>query len=769
MSLIQLSAGMQIAWEIAAIEAAINHNQAIETDHFTIGLLSFQKIPHEQPDNQLYGAFCEEKEKFYSILDSNEIDSVAVRRKIRNLAIPGSSTYEDGIIHRSSNCKAFLSQVEKLSGAPVTSYSYFLALLNHPETSLHRILKESGLDIELIKQDLINQHIKVSKQKKEPAIQSRYNQLNRFGRNMVDQAGNTGLPEVFERSAEIRQIITTLGKKTKNNVILIGEPGVGKTAIVEGLARMMADNKVLPGKVIFQIPVSSLVSGTKYRGDFEERLKDLIDEASRCPEVILFFDELHQLIGAGGPEGGLDAANILKPALSRGSFSCIGATTISEYRKYLEKDAAFTRRFQSIMVTEPSVEQSVRILMGLKPGLEKHHQVVITDEAVQLAVEYSVRYETDRFLPDKAIDLVDEACSAVLNKAITINQFGKNLQTGNQAILVNGSHIARVVSMHTGIPISQITDKEAVKLANLESELKKRVIGQDEAITELCNVIRVFKAGIGLQDRPVGVFLFLGSTGVGKSLLAKALAAALFKSDSALIRFDMSEFMEQHTVSKLIGSPPGYVFSEEEGALTKRLRDKPYSVVLFDEVDKAHTKILDILLQLFDEGRISDNRGRLVDGRNAIFIMTANFAQTSRRQIGFSPADRVNNENRAITELTGQFRQEFINRINKIIIFNSLASSDVESIIENSIRDFKETLLNKLNLTMRIEGNLNSRIAAFCDYEKFGARAVSREFERNLREPVSQCILDYEAEGKSIAGKTIRINAEELKITISIV
>jgi ATP-dependent Clp protease ATP-binding subunit ClpC len=595
----------------------------------------------------------------------------------------------------------------------------------------------------------------------------KYKYLQTYGTDMVKLAGESAYPEFEGRTYELRQVITFLGKKTKHNPLLIGEPGVGKTAIVEELARQIHQGKVLPGRIIFQISAAALVAGTKYRGEFEERVIHIIEEASKSPEVILFIDEIHQFIGAGGSEGGMDAANILKPALSQGKITCIGATTISEYRKYIEKDSAFARRFNTISVNEPSAFETIKILNRIKPGLEEYHHVTIDDDAIRASVEFSVRYETDRCLPDKAIDLLDETCSAIANSAITVLDPAEFLSGGSTAPIVTPLHVAKIISRKKGIPVSQITQAEAEKFSKLEVILKETIKGQDQIVQEVANYIKISKAGMADPNKPVGVFLFIGPTGVGKTLLAKTLAAALFTSDSDLIRYDMSEYMEQHTVSKLIGSPPGYVLSEEEGILIRNLRNKPYSVVLFDEIDKAHPRILDILLQLFDEGRITDNKGRLIDGRNAIFIMTANTGKEERKSIGFN----VNDENLPVkpvkVDLGKMFRQEFLNRINKILVFHTLSKGDIETIVNQHINDLFALLKGKFNVVVQVEGDLIQYIVNRCSYETFGARTVIREIEKNLKEPISQHIIDYQARGNSLSGSCLKINVTDQKVEIS--
>jgi ATP-dependent Clp protease ATP-binding subunit ClpC len=777
--MLELSPGLYLAWKIAALEASEKRSDSIEVIHIMIGLLSFDKIPDNKSDEQGYKTFILEKNLFYQILTHHHFDITQTRRMLRNLVVQGSADYPDNVIHRSEECKNLFMQVGKTSGNLINSLDFFSAAINIPGAVISQVLLKNNIDIDSLTKDLtacpdpaitlpISTPGNQTAGEKESAGPSpRYKFLSKYGTEMVSQAENS-MYSVFEgREGEIRLMITALGKKTKHNPIIIGEPGVGKTAIVEGLAQLIFQGKVLPGRRIFQISASAIVAGTKYRGEFEERLINIIDEATKYPEVILFFDEIHQFIGAGGSIGGVDAANILKPALSRGNLTCIGATTITEYRKYIEKDAAFNRRFQCIYVNEPSADETINILYRLKPSFEEYHHVIINEDAIRAAVEFSVRYETDRCLPDKAIDLLDESCSAISNKAITIN--GKDEKSGiPTAFIVDSICVAKIMSRRKMIPISQITRHDAEKFSKLETILKEKIKGQDEVVTEVANLIKISKAGMGDPNRPVGVFLFIGPTGTGKTFLAKTLAAALFSSESDLVRYDMSEFMEQHTVSKLIGSPPGYVLSEEEGILIKNLRNKPYSVVLFDEIDKAHPRILDILLQLFDEGRITDNMGRLINGRNAIFIMTSNMGGTDRKSVGFNMNEEKTSGNQIPVDLKKMFRQEFLNRINKILVFNSLSKDDITTIISDNISELFTFLKDKFNMTVQPQGDLTGYILNRCSFETFGARVVTREIDKTLKEPISQSIIDYQAQGKTISGSCLRVTVTGQKLEILI-
>lgn len=770
----RLSPGLNIAWRIAALEAMEKRSVSIDITHFILGLLSFDKVPIENAEDQYIRAFLYEKKAFYDTLAEFRMDITATRRALRNSINPGTANYSDNMIHRSEECKKILDTAEHTSGQYLTSLDFFAASVTSDNQPIRMLLAESNIDIKELYKKLVltsrsmtwQPDIDVFVSTSETAANTtvKYKFLQQYGKDLNSMAEKS-LFSVFEgRQGEIRQLVTTLGKKAKNNPIIIGEPGVGKSALVEGLAMLIYEGKVLPGRRIFQVSASSLVAGTKFRGEFEERLLNLIDEALRNPEVILFFDEIHQFVGAGGAEGGLDAANILKPALGREGFTCIGATTIGEYHKYIEKDPAFTRRFQKIIINEPTAKETIEILEKIRPSLEKFHNVVIADDAIKATVDLCIRYEPDKCLPDKAIDLLDESCSAVSNKTITIEALNQNKEPDSIVPQVDNQCIARLLSRRTGIPLSRIAIEEAHKYAQLGQILKNEIIGQDDSIDELVNYLRISKSGIGDPSKPLGVFLFIGPSGVGKTYLAKRLAAALFLSESNLVRFDMSEYMEMHSVSKLIGAPPGYVMSEEEGQLISKLRNKPYSVILFDEIDKAHPKIMDILLQLFDDGRITDNKGRLIDGRNAIFILTSNLISSSRKHVGFGAEQKKDDKNRLEIDLLKMFRPEFLNRINKILLFNSLTKQDVVDIIKNEISLLCELLVSKFNINIAIKGDPSELIFSRCQFELFGARSISREISQLLKEPISQYIIECQAQGKIIQGQSLSIETREQKL-----
>lgn len=625
--------------------------------------------------------------------------------------------------------------------------------------------------------------------------------LDKFGRDLTQAAKNGEIDPVIGREKEIQRVIQILSRRTKNNPVLIGEPGVGKTAVAEGLALEIAKGNVpeiLKDKRVVSLDLTGMVAGAKYRGDFEERIKAAIDEVKKSKNTILFIDELHTIVGAGAAEGSADAANILKPSLARGDFQVIGATTLNEYRKYIEKDAALERRFQPVKVGEPTPEQAVQILKGLRDSYEAHHKVKITDEAINAAVTLSSRYIADRYLPDKAIDLIDEGASKVRlasltspdnvkeledeiadyekEKASAINEQDferaarlrdeqKELQTklddakkkwqeqqkGNSGE-VTAEDIAKIVSEWTGIPVVQLTKEESERLLNMENVLHERVIGQSEAVTAIAKAIRRGRVGLKDPKRPVGSFIFLGPTGVGKTELCKALAEAMFGDENAMLRLDMSEYMEKHTVSKLIGSPPGYVGFEEGGQLTEKVRRKPYSVVLFDEIEKAHPDVFNMLLQILEDGRLTDSQGRTVDFKNTIIIMTSNVGARliteKQSSLGFYSENEnaEESEKKDIKELvTGElrkvFRPEFLNRVDDIIVFNKLNKDEIKQIAVKMLKTL-ENRLDKMNIKISFTDNAISEIADKGFDENYGARPLRRAIQNEIEDPLSEQMLE---------------------------
>ena len=587
--------------------------------------------------------------------------------------------------------------------------------------------------------------------------------IAQFTRDLTDLAARGRLDPVFGREKELRRVIQILSRKTKNNPCLIGEPGVGKTAVTEALAQHIADGRVpefLKGKRIVSLNISSVVAGTKYRGEFEERMKNILEEFSAHPEIILFIDELHTLIGAGGAEGSLDAANILKPALSRGEIQVIGATTLNEYRKHIEKDAALKRRFQSVLVEEPDEEETLAILSGRKALYEEHHQLTVSEDALRAAVRLSRRYITDRLWPDKALDLLDEACAGVRLSA-----------SPEEKPELTAHDIAKTVSLWTKIPLEQLNKEENARLTELESRIHERVIGQEEAVSALARAIRRSRVGLKDPRRPIGSFLFLGPTGVGKTELSKALAAALFGDEKDLIRIDMSEYMEKHSVSKIIGSPPGYVGYDEGGQLSERIRRKPYSVVLFDEIEKAHPDVFHILLQILDEGRLTDSQGTTVDFRNTVIIMTSNAGAErimAPKALGFSAgetpqADHDRMKGQVMEEVHRFFRPEFLNRIDEIIVFRMLGREDIRAILALQLKEIEQRLRESNDLTLRLTPEAENWFTARGYDPKYGARPLKRLLQNELEDKLSDAILS----GKIVPGDTVTIGVQDDRIVLS--
>lgn len=653
-------------------------------------------------------------------------------------------------------------------------------------------------------------------------------ELTDFGTDLNESAKQGKIDPVIGRDTEIQRVIQILSRRTKNNPVLIGEPGVGKTAIAEGLAQRIVNGNVpeiLRNKRIISLSISSMLAGAKYRGEFEERLKKAIDEVQQHDDMIIFIDEIHTLVGAGATEGAMDAANILKPVLARGEFQVIGATTLDEYKKHIEKDAALERRFQPVQVGEPNEEDALEILRGLRDRYEAFHKAKITDEALKAAVTLSSRYITDRFLPDKAIDVVDEAASKVRMKvfsaapdvkaledrlntvkkekeaAVTSQDFEKAAklrdeeqvlvkeiddkksvakEESDQKLIVTEDDIAAVVAQWTGIPVAKIAEEESETLLHLEDELHKRVIGQDDAVTAVAKAVRHARAGLKDPKRPIGSFLFLGPTGVGKTELARALASSLFGDESAMIRLDMSEYMEKHTVSRLVGAPPGYVGYEEGGQLTDAVRRKPYSVILLDEVEKAHADFFNILLQVLDDGRLTDSQGRTVDFRNTVIIMTSNLGakalHKNSTELGFlAPKKAESHTNDSKTKdfkeakksvmdaVKRHFRPEFLNRIDEMIVFHPLTEEDLTKIVTILMSDVIKRL-GERDLQLEITPEAMKLLVKDGSDFTMGARPLKRAIQRLIEDPVSDLIL----KGEAIAGKTIKADAKDNDIVVTI-
>ena len=655
--------------------------------------------------------------------------------------------------------------------------------------------------------------------------QSKTPTLDQFGRDLTQEAREGKLDPSAGRDREVRRVLTVLGRRQKNNPVLIGEPGVGKTAIVEGIARRIAEGNVPSGlrnARIFSLSMGGAVAGAMFRGQFEERIKNILEEVRQNPDIILFIDELHTVVGAGNAEGAVGAADLLKPALARGEVRCIGATTLDEYRKHIEKDAALERRFQPVKVDEPSVEDAIAMLQKVRENYEQHHGVKITDEAIEAAVKLSDRYINDRFLPDKAIDVMDEAASSLRLEAMEHGVLGPDavrelerelaeIQTEKEAaalseeyekaaklrqrelktqekldearkqvgqvatMLVTPEDIARIVEGWTGVPVSQMVEGEKQNLRHLEDELRKRVIGQDEPISAVSRAIRRSRAGLKDPRRPIGSFLFMGPTGVGKTELAKALAASLFGGEDAMIRLDMSEYMEPHTVSRLFGSPPGYVGHDEGGQLTEQVRRRPYSVILLDEIEKAHPEVFNALLQILDDGRLTDGQGRVVDFKNTVLIMTSNVASDEIRHadIGFrgprwgearteQESDEARRKARALEGLKRAFRPEFLNRIDQIVVFSSLGRDELRQIIDLLLAKVNERLVEQ-DMALEYGDDLREYLMREGYDQEFGARPLRRAIQTHLDDALADAILA----GELLPGQTAVIRVVDDKVQVS--
>ncbi|ADM36146.1 ATP-dependent protease ATP-binding subunit ClpC [Bacillus spizizenii] len=691
-----------------------------------------------------------------------------------------------------------MDEARKLGHSYVGTEHILLGLIREGEGVAARVLNNLGVSLNKARQQVLQ--LLGSNETGSSATGTNSNAntptLDSLARDLTAIAKEDSLDPVIGRSKEIQRVIEVLSRRTKNNPVLIGEPGVGKTAIAEGLAQQIINNEVpeiLRDKRVMTLDMGTVVAGTKYRGEFEDRLKKVMDEIRQAGNIILFIDELHTLIGAGGAEGAIDASNILKPSLARGELQCIGATTLDEYRKYIEKDAALERRFQPIQVDQPSADESIQILKGLRDRYEAHHRVSITDDAIEAAVKLSDRYISDRFLPDKAIDLIDEAGSKVRLRSFTTPPNLKELEQkldevrkekdaavqsqefekaaslrdteqrlreqvedtkkswkekqGQENSEVTVDDIAMVVSSWTGVPVSKIAQTETDKLLNMESILHSRVIGQDEAVVAVAKAVRRARAGLKDPKRPIGSFIFLGPTGVGKTELARALAESIFGDEEAMIRIDMSEYMEKHSTSRLVGSPPGYVGYDEGGQLTEKVRRKPYSVVLLDEIEKAHPDVFNILLQVLEDGRLTDSKGRTVDFRNTILIMTSNVGASELKRnkyVGFNVQDETQNhkdmKDKVMGELKRAFRPEFINRIDEIIVFHSLEKKHLTEIV-SLMSDQLTKRLKEQDLSIELTDAAKAKVAEEGVDLEYGARPLRRAIQKHVEDRLSEELL----------------------------
>ncbi len=692
------------------------------------------------PEHILLTMLENTKNAAYDILSYLSVDTNALRTDVeRAIGSKGGYYYSSGNtgqVYVTPDTTKVINEAKReakrMGDEKVGTDHLLLAMAIVPETTTYRLLARHG-----VTQDKLYSAIKELRMKRTYSEEENIDVLAKFTENLTEMAKNGQLMPVIGRENEVNRMVEILGRKMKNNPVLIGDPGVGKTAIVEGLAQRIVSGNVpdfLKSKTVLKLDLARLVAGTKFRGEFEERLKKLIDMLKKRTDVILFIDELHTVVGAGAAEGALDAGNILKPELARGTLRVIGATTVEEYRKHIERDKALARRFQVIFVSEPTVDETIEILKGLKPKFEEFHGVKITDKAIEAAAKLSSKYITDRFMPDKAVDLVDEAAARA--KIDRVEEIGEE-------------EIAKVVERWTGIPVGKIMGDEKEKIKNLEKLIHEKFVDQEEAVRVVSNAIKMSRAGIRNPKRPLGVFLFLGPTGVGKTELAKRLADVLFGSEKALIRIDMSEYMEKHSVARLIGAPPGYVGYEEGGQLTEQVRRRPYSVVLFDEIEKAHPEVFNVLLQLFDDGRLTDGKGTTVDFRNTIIIMTSNIGSDVIIQDiedGLENAIPKHMEE----EMRRYFRPELINRIDAAVVFKPLKKEHIKEIISIYLRELNERLADR-NISVELDESMMEYLATEGYVPTMGARPLRRLFENTVEFKLAELIIDEQVkEGQRI-------------------
>ncbi|NRD77500.1 ATP-dependent Clp protease ATP-binding subunit [Bacillus sp. BRMEA1] len=750
------------------------------------------------------------------------LGSDKIQKEVENLIGKGTDTPQT--IHYTPRAKKVIElsmdEARKLGHSYVGTEHILLGLIREGEGVAARVLNNLGVSLNKARQQVLQLLGSNESGGHQGGASASANTptLDSLARDLTSIAREGSLDPVIGRSKEIQRVIEVLSRRTKNNPVLIGEPGVGKTAIAEGLAQQIVNNEVpeiLRDKRVMTLDMGTVVAGTKYRGEFEDRLKKVMDEIRQAGNIILFIDELHTLIGAGGAEGAIDASNILKPSLARGELQCIGATTLDEYRKYIEKDAALERRFQPIRVDEPTADESIQILQGLRDRYEAHHRVSITDEAIEAAVKLSDRYISDRFLPDKAIDLIDEAGSKVRLRSYTTPPNLKELEVrleevrkekdaavqsqefekaaslrdseqrlreqleetkktwkekqGQENNQVTVDDIANVVSSWTGVPVSKLAQTETAKLLNLEEILHSRVIGQDEAVKAVSKAVRRARAGLKDPKRPIGSFVFLGPTGVGKTELARALAEAMFGDEDAMIRIDMSEYMEKHSTSRLVGSPPGYVGYEEGGQLTEKVRRKPYSVILLDEIEKAHPDVFNILLQVLEDGRLTDSKGRTVDFRNTVLIMTSNVgaeALKRNKYVGFNIQDTADQDykdmkGKVMEELKKAFRPEFLNRIDEIIVFHALEKKHLEEIV-TLLSDQLIKRLNEQNISIELSPAAKGKISEEGYDPEYGARPLRRAIQKHIEDRLSEELL----KGTLLTGQHAVIDVENNEFVV---
>ena len=797
------------------ISKSMNYNY-VGTEHLLVGLLK-----------EGSGVAAE-------VLSSNGVELDKLIQMIKELISPGEDVLvadRDGMSPRTQMVvNRAEEEAERFDSEEIGTEHLLLALLTEGDCAASRLLNTMEINVQKLIMDTITAmgenpakyREELQKGRKTPQGAVSTPTLDQYSRDLTEMAREGCLDPVVGRKVETDRVIQILCRRGKNNPCLIGEPGVGKTAIIEGIAQSIANGSVpeiIADKRVVSLDMSGMVAKSKYRGEFEERIKKVINEVRLAGNVLLFIDELHTIIGAGGAEGALDASNILKPALARGEVQVIGATTIDEYRKHIEKDAALERRFQPVMVEEPSGKEAVEILKGLRSLYEKHHNVQISDEAVEAAVSLSSRYINDRFLPDKAIDLMDEAAAKLRLKGIKNadslsdlkahitelqEEIEDNLKKGDidtakelkkqkedvqkefdkqanknrkgsrtKALVVGENEIAEVVAGWTKIPVSKLTENEASRLAKLENILHKRVIGQEEAVSAVAKAVRRGRVGLKDPSRPIGSFLFLGPTGVGKTEVSKALAEAVFGREEAMIRVDMSEYMEKHSVSKMIGSPPGYVGHDDGGQLSEKVRRNPFSVILFDEIEKAHPDVFNILLQVLDDGRITDSQGRLVDFKNTIIIMTSNAGASAivePKKLGFGSKEDEKHDhevmkNGVMEEVKRIFKPEFLNRIDETIVFRTLNKEDMKKIVTLLAKELEKRCSEQLDIKLTIKEGAKALIVEKAYDKKYGARPLKRKIQEEIEDRLSEAII----EGKVRASDEVVISTKNKEISLTVI
>jgi ATP-dependent Clp protease ATP-binding subunit ClpC len=771
-----ISVGFDFVWQIATGEAAHAKHELVEPEHLFIGVCKLGNLAqvHDWRDIQLPKNLAEalkgEAEAVVALFDKFQLDRVALYRELRQRKGRGDFEHNQReSISRSPASKALFTGAAELSAdsPAVTALHLLAALLNDAEGIIATVLKARATNINAVRAaalaiSLPSPGIRDSNTKTHNLRLDSQGLLSRYGKDLTQLAREGKIHQCIGRRDEMLRIIRTLSRNTKNNPLLIGDAGVGKTAIVEGLAWRIAHEKdrAMSGRRVIQLQMSDLVAGTKYRGQFEERLTELLREVAQAPDIILFIDEIHTVVGAGNSTGGLDAANIMKPALARGELRCIGVTTLAEYRKHFEKDSALERRFQSIIVNEPSIAEAEEILtIGYLKRFEEKHLVIIETAALHNAVILSSRYLLDRRLPDKAIDLLDEACARVAVPVLSALPGEKPDAVGG---LVTADTVAEVVSNWTGIPVNRMAQDDRERMLLMGDELKARIVGQDEACEKVAQVVQRARAGLKTAGRPIGVLLFLGPTGVGKTELAKGTAAFLFGSDKAIVRIDMSEFMEKHSVSRLIGAPPGYIGHDEEGQLTGALRRTPYCVVLLDETEKAHPDVLNLFLQVFDDGRLTDSKGRTADATNALFIMTSNLGHQA--DSGFGVQGHEARATQLLAQVQATFRPEFINRLDDVIDFHSLTRDHLKPIARLMLGDLEKRLAVQ-DIGLEVSDAAVEWIIERGYDEKYGARHLRRVIENEVENPIAGKILREEVR----AGHVINVDLKDEALVFEVV